>query len=232
MEPVTFIVVVSNPALLPYCALATPFLQQGSKHTILFLPNLAPYANKNPAALLNQGIQMAATRLVVVMHDDVYLSGQFMAEMAYGVEVLDREHSDWAVAGFASNAGMQVVDIVSGDTARILSRVGPRVTSEIMFDETVMLIRKPSGVSFDHLAPNHHLQAAMLVERAGRGRSYAITQARFAHKVHPRGLTGPFSFDTSPGSPWRISASYFVRTYGADVDFPVETLNGAIQANF
>lgn len=215
VEPVTVICCVSDDQVLRANLLASPDLQSGGLHEVLLARDC-----RSAAEGLNAGIERAQNRLVVAVHQDVYLPRGWFARATRAFRQAAVTYGPIGVAGVYGVAGR-------GPTATRVGRVVdrdhllwersslPAVVSTL--DELVLVVERDAGLRFDP-ALGFHLYAADICHAARRvGLAPTVIDAVCLHNSQTMQL--PFSF--------QAIADAFARKWAGEL--PISTPSAHIE---
>jgi hypothetical protein len=171
--PLSFIIAVNDEHVLRNNALTSPAFCNGHGHEVLLQRNF-------PSASLayNTAIESARNDLIICMHQDVYLPERWVQKLQKVVNFLEALGRRWGVLGCygISLQGRPVGHIFSNGLNRELGGSHPPVPVQSL-DETVLVLRKSSGLRFDVNLPHFHLYGADICLQARRSglKNYAMS---------------------------------------------------------
>lgn len=153
----------ANLAQSPLFATGTP----------LHLERNAPSA----AIAYNRALDATTQGIVVFAHHDVYLPKGWETVLAARLAEVQAMDPDWALFG-SFGVGLDsahIGPVWSSSLGQIVGRVPMRPTQVQAFDELLIVLRRASGLRFDHTAPGWHMYGTDIVQTArARGlRAYA-----------------------------------------------------------
>jgi hypothetical protein len=170
---ITFVCATNDHAILRNNLLASPDLQRGCGHEMLFQQGYS-----SAAKAYNDAIDTSANDLMVFLHQDIYLPEGWISRLMECVQTLNRKDHTWGVAGcwgvcknsrcwgHVRSSGLGVLGCEFSDPQEVQT-----------LDEIVLVTRKSSGLRFDEgLNHFHWYGTALCLTARDRGmRSYAIS---------------------------------------------------------
>jgi SAM-dependent methyltransferase len=203
-EPLTFVACVSDEATLHANLLASPCLRPGTPHEVILLRGCASAADG-----LNQGLGRARHRLVVCLHQDVYLPRgwprRFLAQHRLAEQVLDR----------VGVAGVYGVSLTGGKVVRAghvvdrdrLLREPPALPAVVeTLDELLLALPRGTPLRFDAQLGFHFYGADVALQARRLGLQAAVLDAVCLH--NSRSVALPAEFAPSGG---RFAAKWAAR---------------------
>jgi hypothetical protein len=203
-EPITFVACVSDEANFRANLAASPCLGPGSAHQLL------PFTNCRSAADgLNAGLAQARHRIVVCLHQDVYLPVDWPRRFVAQWNRVEAQFGRIGVAGVYGVAGTGPSARRTGfvvDRDRVLQEPPPLPACVDSLDELLLAVPRGSPIRFDPRLGFHFygtdacLQAAQRRDptvvldalcvhnsrSVGLPPSFAASAQAFVHKWHPR----------------------------------------------
>ena len=175
---VTILCLTNDPITLHGCLLASPDLHSRQRFELIEGARCAGEG-------INRGLARCATRLALVVHQDVYLPAGSLDRIAESANLLTRRDADWAVAGpigidrywtiqgqiWSSGSGSLVGSPIS-EPARVES-----------LDEVCLLLRMDVRPQLDEGLPGFHLYGTALVQglKALGRTAYAVSMPMVHH---------------------------------------------------
>lgn len=146
---------------------------RGGKHQLVIREKFL-----SASTAYNSALDAAEHDVVILIHQDVYLPDAWFTDLMQSLDVLERDRLPWGVLGcFGSTkerwGGVGLVcDTGAGLCGNEIDRPEPVET----LDESVLVVRRSSGLRFDAELPHFHLYGTDLcmAARARGMTSYAI----------------------------------------------------------
>lgn len=165
------VVAANNRPVLQSCLLSSPAIRQAGQVIVQWGFDAAGRA-------YNDGLEKAASDIIVFAHQDVYLPEGWHQWLAASLQKLSAADPAWAVAG----------PIGIGPEQRLVgqvhcTRAGHTVGAQLCepapsrsLDELLLIVRRSAGIRFDPQLPGFHLYGTdICLEASRRGlRSYVI----------------------------------------------------------
>ncbi len=197
-DSLSFVVCISDHAILKANLLSSPCLQLDSHHQVIAIQD-APSA----AAGLNLGLARAKHELVVCLHQDVFLPVGWDRLMLNQYRMAERELGPIGVAGIygvgkvkpcpdstSAFAAERIGWVV--DRGRILSE-GPALPAPVAtLDELVFIVRRDRPLQFDPELGFHLYGADICLQARERGLAVVALGAPCHHNSRSIGLPRPF----------------------------------------
>jgi len=192
-EPMSFVTCVSDEAQFRANLLSSPCFKPGNPHELL------PFANcANAAEGLNAGLARAQHRIVVCVHQDVYLPcgwpARFLAQWREGEQRFGRI----GVAGVYGVAGAGPRARRTGfvvDRERVLAELPPLPARVDSLDELLLALPRRTSVRFDGGLGFHFYGSDICLQVMEQNQSAVVLDALCFHNSRSVGL--PPSFFTS-----------------------------------
>jgi len=131
------------------------------------------------ASAYNAGIEKAATDVLVFPHQDVYLPGNWPSALAQALESLSKMDPNWGVLGVwgVRSSGKEVGDLYCTGLGRRLGESFEAPLEVRSLDESLLVVRKSSGLKFDESMTGYHLYGTdICLEAVRQGmKAYAIS---------------------------------------------------------
>ena len=160
----SLIVAVNDRKVLSDNLLTSPCLK-GERDYDLFLQEGFPSA----AAAYNDAIARAQTDLLIFVHQDVILPGEWLARLRDALNQLEQNDPEWGVLGCSGvTGGGQFRGRVYTSGVGVIGDASSSPVSVQTLDEIVLIVRKASGLHFDPMLPNFHLYGTDICLRATR----------------------------------------------------------------
>ncbi|MFQ5632217.1 MAG: hypothetical protein ACE5I1_25890 [bacterium] len=187
---ISFVIAVNDQQVCRKNALASPDLYDGHQHQVIM--HLG-YASASLA--YNDAIENAQHDLIVFIHQDIYLPKNWVKKLHATVHDLDATGRPWGVLGCygVSVQGRPAGNIYSNGLNRALGGCHAPVPVQSL-DETVLILRKNSGIHFDPGLPSFHLYGTdicMTAKQKGLA-SYAISNFCVHNSVAIKRLPAAF----------------------------------------
>lgn len=126
--------------------------------------------------------------LLVFVHQDVYLPGNWEDALRRSIARLERTDRDWAVLGVygVQPTGAQIGRVWSSGLDSMFGAPFDAPIPVESIDEVLIVLRRSSGVEFDPSLPGYHLYATDLVQTAlSRGKGAYVICAPVVHNSRP-----------------------------------------------
>jgi hypothetical protein len=162
----------NNPGVLANCLQRSPDIAGGRLA-------LRTYADFPSASLAyNRALDELTEDVIAFAHQDVYLPAESLSRIKNVLSELSVRDPNWAVCGVI---GMDQAGEVRGQTwctahGKLLGFPVDTAVEIMTLDETLLLVRRASGVRFDAAMPSFHLYAADIIQTGiSRGlKSYVL----------------------------------------------------------
>lgn len=181
-ESLTFVVPVSKTDILENNFLSSPCLRGAQNHQILIQKHFP-----SAGTAFNDAISRSVNDLIAFVHQDMIFPRSWLSDVGRAIQSLDAADPRWGVLGCwgACQWGGYQGHIYSNGLG-VLGASFERPVPVQTLDETVLILRKSSGLRFDEGFPHFHLHGAdICLEAARKGRiSYAIS-AFCTHNNYP-----------------------------------------------
>lgn len=127
----------------------------------------------------NVAIEQAATDVVVLAHQDVFLPDSWLSAFSQAVEQLQGSDPSWAVLGVygVRKNGEHIGYVYDTGVMRVLGQSFHPAQLVSSLDELLLVVRKSSGVRFDETVTGYHFYGTdICLEAQRRGcNAYAIS---------------------------------------------------------
>ena len=134
---------------------------------------------KSAGEAYNSGMDATTADVIVFAHQDVFLPDGWFKSLSASIEKISAQNPDWAVLGVFGIAltGAEAGHVYSCGIQRVLGRPMAAPVEVGSLDELVLIIRRSSGVRFDHKLPGFHLYGTdICLEARRRGlKCYALS---------------------------------------------------------
>jgi hypothetical protein len=176
--------------------LSSPGLAGFRDHEVLVQENF-------PSASLafNDAIRRSGNDLIAFIHQDVILPANWPAQLSRAIGHLDQIDPNWGVLGcWGVTEDANYYGHIHSNGLGTLGRAFEQPVPVQTLDETVLILRKSSGLRFDDKLPHFHLHGSdICLEAARQGRrSYAIsafcTHNNFPYTILPREFYECYSY--------------------------------------
>jgi hypothetical protein len=161
---------VNNDNVLEKNLLRSPAIDSGEVDLII------RRGQKSASVAYNQGLASAKTEYVAFVHQDVYLPGPWLGNVAQAVAQLADLDPNWAVLGIygVRSDGQHVGSVWCSGLKRRLGDYLSRPTSVESVDELAFVVRRDSDCHFDEGLPGFHLYGTDIIQiaRSHSKRSY------------------------------------------------------------
>lgn len=168
----TIICATNNEKVLNSCLLGSPGVRTASG--VILQRGFA-----SAAAAYNAGIEKADTDVLVFPHQDVYLPENWPLDLERALDALSTHDPNWAVLGIWGVRGSEeeAGNLYCTGLGRRLGRSFDQPTEVRSLDESLLVLRKSSGVRFDESMPGYHFYGTdICLEAASKGmKAYAIS---------------------------------------------------------
>jgi glycosyltransferase involved in cell wall biosynthesis len=194
--PLSFVVCVTDDAILQANLLASPCPRPGSPHEVILVRDAT-----SAGAGLNRALERAGHELVVCVHQDVYLPRGWDRRI---VEQYRRAEERSGPIGVAGVYGVGEVEERAGyppaaprvgwayDRDRLL-RDGPELPASVAtLDEFVLVVRRDTPLRFDPELGFHLYGADLCLQARERGLAVVALGALCFHNSRSLGLPGAF----------------------------------------
>jgi hypothetical protein len=181
-ETITFVVPANNAELLNNNFLASPGFEGSGNHEILIQRNF-----RSAGLAFNDAIDRSSSDLIAFVHQDIVLPKSWVSEVIGNIRHLEAADSKWGVLGCwgARRDGLCRGHIYSNGLG-VLGAAFEHPAEVQTLDETVLILRKSSGLRFDESLPHFHLHGAdICLEAAKRGRKNYAISAFCTHNNYP-----------------------------------------------
>jgi hypothetical protein len=128
----------------------------------------------------------ATADILVFLHQDIYLPRGWFGRLARHVHRLNQIDSDWAVAGSSGvkRDGTYVGHLWDSGLGCLFGGPFPEPVRSASLDETILVVRRASGVGFDPQMPTFHLYGTDIVLSAeAQGKSAYIIDLPMIHNT-------------------------------------------------
>jgi hypothetical protein len=189
-EPLSFVVCVSDDATLQANLLASPGLGPGTPHEVLLLRGCSSAAQG-----LNEGLARARHRLVLCVHQDVYLPAGWTTRFGKTLREAEQKLGRLGVVGVygvrrigptLQRAGHVV------DRDRLLWEPEPLPAAVDTLDELLLAVPRPTPVRFDPALGFHFYGADACLQARQHGLVAAVLDAPCLHNSRSVGLPPEF----------------------------------------
>jgi len=172
-ESITFVVpVISKGETLEKNFLSSPCLRDPNNYQVLIQENFS-----SAAGAFNDAISRSVNDLIVFIHQDILLPNVWLSQLDQALDYLDHFDPNWGVLGCwgATSEDGCKGHIYSSGCALGSAFDDPKPIQTL--DETVLILRKSSGLRFDENLPHFHLHGSdICLQAKKRGlNSYAIS---------------------------------------------------------
>ena len=168
----TFAAAVNSRSVLEENLLASPCLAEGRAHQVLLQEGFA-----SAAAAYNEAIDKSENDLIVFVHQDMILPGDWLGQIESALVYLEEKDPNWGVLGCygktQANEGHGYVFQSGPGFIGAPFELPERVQT---LDEIVLILRKSSGLRFDESLSHYHLYGTdicLRAEQSGR-RNYSV----------------------------------------------------------
>jgi Glycosyltransferase like family len=194
--PLSFVVCVSDPAILGANLRASPCLSSGPPHEVISVRN-AP----NAAAGLNLGLERAKNEWVVCVHQDVYLPRGWDWRLADQLDEAERRFGPIGVAGVygvgeaieRSRCPLSAERIGRVVERRRVLRDGSALPARVAtLDELLLVVRRDARLRFDPALGFHLYGADICLQARELGLAVVALNALCTHNSRNAGLTQVF----------------------------------------
>jgi SAM-dependent methyltransferase len=185
-EPVSFVVCVSDEATLQANLLNSPCLRPGSPHEVLGMGGCASAAEG-----LNRGLARARHRLVLCVHQDVYLPRGWLGRYLHQYRRAEQSYGPLGVVGVygvTRGAGGPARAGHVADRYRLLRESPPLPALVETLDEVLLAVPKQAGLSFDPRFGFHFYGADICLEARRRGLASVAVDALLLHNSRGYGV--------------------------------------------
>jgi hypothetical protein len=173
---------VNDHAVLELCLNRSPAVLEGEA-------KLRIYEDfRTAGAAYNQALADSPAPYLVLLHQDVYLPRDFIANLRAQVERLSEIDPTWAVAGVIGTdaAGNVVGQTWSSGLRQIVGAKTEQPVAVEALDEMLLVIRRAAGVAFDPDIPSFHLYGTDIIQTAKtRGMKSYVIDAPVIHHSRP-----------------------------------------------
>lgn len=210
VQDISVVAAVNDQEILEMCLLASPDLKNG------IVPFRPYWGYERSGVAFNAALADCATRVLVIVHQDVYLPLGFAERLTGLLDHLELLDPNWAIVGsIGIDNNWQVHgEAWASSVQKVVGRAGELPAIVESLDEMVLILRTDAGIGFDPDIPSFHLYGTDVVQSAklARRTSYVV-HLPVIH--HSRPLT-------SLGGGYREAYKY-CRTKWASI-LPVPTL--------
>ena len=170
---ITLAAAVNSREILNKNLLASPCLQSPHSHQILIQENFS-----SASKAYNDAIEKSQNDLIVFAHQDMILPNLWLDDLEKALAHLEKNDPNWGVLGCYGEtlqSGGRGYIYTSG--RGILGTPFEHPTPVNTLDETVLILKRSSGLRFDNTLPSFHMYGVdICMAAAKRGmRSYAIS---------------------------------------------------------
>ena len=174
IKPISFAIAVNNDHVLHLSAMTSPIFEQGHSHEIL-----TKRGSISAGIAYNQAIDCAKNNIVVFMHQDVFLPEGWDTKLWNIIEELEKIDPNWGVlgcVGITKKTNCITGHMYCNVVKKIIGESGSFIEASSL-DESVLIIRKNSGLRFDSLIPGFTVYGLDLcLEAEDKGlKNYAIS---------------------------------------------------------
>jgi hypothetical protein len=173
---------VNDHAVLELCLNRSPAIVSGEAKLRLY----EGFATAGSA--YNQALADSAAPYLVLVHQDIYLPRNFIANVQGQIERLNQIDPNWAVAGAigATAAGDVVGQTWSSGLRQIVGEKTEQPVAVEALDEMLLIIRRAAGVAFDPDVPSFHLYGTDIIQTAkARGMKSYVIDVPVIHHSRP-----------------------------------------------
>jgi hypothetical protein len=173
VKNITFAVAVNNRGLFEDNFLASPCLRWPGDCQILAQEGFA-----SASIAYNDAIDKSLNDLIVFCHQDVYFPETWLSQLQSALDFLEARDPAWGVLGCGGvTRDGQVRGHLYSTGLGVLGKASDPPAPVQTLDETVMILRKSSGLRFEDTLPHFHLYGTDICLRAAkRGmNNYAIS---------------------------------------------------------
>ncbi|KRF35049.1 glycosyltransferase [Nocardioides sp. Soil805] len=215
VDDVELVAAVNDFRILEQCLKSSPDVRDGRVTLTLI------QGETRPGKAFNDVLDASASRLIVIVHQDVYLPASFVPRLLDEINRLAEVDPDWGVIGCI---GADEDGVVHGKiwASSVQAEVGNKCTSPTRvesLDEVLLVLQGGTAVRFDEGLPSFHLYATDLVQSAKQaGRSSYVVPIQVVH--HSKRLA-------DLGGGYRTAYRYCQRKWAHVL--PVPTLFGGLR---
>ena len=207
------VVPVNNSEILTANLLRSPVIRDG-------LPVKEMRNYRSAAVAYNTALDETSAEIVVLVHQDVYLPGDWTAKLQGAIRVVEAIDRNWAVMGVygVKADGTQVGKVWCSCLRRELVTSFSSPVAVVSVDELLIVLRRNSGLRFDEGLPGFHLYGTDIVQtarQAGLG-AYVVDAPVIHNTLYIRSLLGPYA----------KASRYMARKWRKKL--PLLTLNGPV----
>jgi hypothetical protein len=192
---------VNDHAVLELCLNRSPAIVSGETKLRIY------EGFATAGAAYNQALADSAAPYLVLVHQDIYLPRNFIANVRARIENLNQIDPNWAVAGAIGTdaAGDVVGQTWSSGLGQIVGEKTEQPVAVEALDEMLLIVRRAAGVAFDPDIPSFHLYGTDIIQTAKtRGMKSYVIDAPVIHHSRPAvDLRGGF----------RVAYSYMQRKW-------------------
>jgi hypothetical protein len=120
----------------------------------------------------NSGIDASEADVIVFAHQDVYLPDGWFRSLSASIKNIEAKDPSWGVIGLFGIAvnGGHAGYVYSCGLQRVLGKPATEPVEVGSLDELVLIVRRSSGLRFDHKLPGFHLYGTDICLEAHRRR--------------------------------------------------------------
>lgn len=180
-QSITFVVPVSSRKVLEANFLSSPCLRNRDGFQVLIQENF-----RSAAAAFNDAIDRSTNNLIVFTHQDMVFPLSWPSDLYRALECLARFDPAWGVLGcWGATQWNGCKGYIYSNGLGILGTPFKDPMPVQTIDEIVLIMRKTSGLRFDHTMPYFHLHGAdICLTAAIQGMKSYIISAFCIHNNH------------------------------------------------
>jgi hypothetical protein len=178
----TLVAAVNSSAILEQNLLRSPLIAEGGA------PLITEWGHSSAGAAYNAGLSKSSSRLTALVHQDIYLPGDWEERVLAAAAELDAQGIPWGVLGvWGIRADRTYAGRVWCSGGGQEHCVAVRQPVEVVsIDEIVIVLNCDSGLRFDEGLPGYHLYGTDIIMQARqRGLSAFVFPGPVVHNSRP-----------------------------------------------
>src|SRR5215472_4881356 len=163
-DALTFVVASNSAEILANNLFTSPCFRSRHNHQMLVQKNYS-----SAAAAYNDALRRAKNELVIFIHQDMFLPGDWISKLSSALECLEKVDRNWGVLGcWGAKRNREYCGHIYSSGWGILGAEFERPESVQTLDEIILIFRKSSGLSFDQQLPHFHFYGTDICMRAAK----------------------------------------------------------------